>query len=345
MRPTVRYRTVADIDASLPSRFAPRSGGKLRFEDLSEPQILALAISLEEDDARIYEQYADAVREAYPESAQIFAKMAEEEHSHRRRLLDLYQQKFGDRIPLIRRQDVRGFLERRPVWLMQPIDIEKIRQQAEAAEYETRVFYRRAAQRSQDAAVRKLLGDLAAEESVHEAKAEALESSLITHDVQARERETRRRQLLLQIIQPGLAGLMDGSVSTLAPIFAAALATHDTFSTFLIGLAAALGAGISMAFAEGMSDTGLLTGRGSPWVRGMVTGGMTTLGGLFHTLPFLIPRFQTALGLAIAVVVIELLTIAWIRRRYMDTPFLAAVFQVVVGGFLVFLTGILIGSA
>ncbi len=336
---------MASSDAFSSPRLARRGGEKLRFEELTEPQILALAISLEEDDARIYEQYADAVRESYPESAQIFAQMAEEEHRHRRRLLELYQEKFGDRIPLIRRQDVRGFLERRPVWLMEPIDIEKIRRQAEAAEYETRIFYRRAAQKSQDAAIRKLLGDLAAEESVHEAKAEALESSLITHDVQAREAETRRRQLLLQVIQPGLAGLMDGSVSTLAPIFAAALATHDTWSTFLVGLAAALGAGISMAFAEGMSDTGLITGRGSPWFRGTVTGIMTALGGLFHTLPFLIPQFRTALGVAIAVVVVELLTIAWIRRRYMDTPFLAAVFQVVVGGFLVFLTGILIGSA
>lgn len=336
---------MAQSDASSTSRRSRRGGEKLRFEELTEPEILALAISLEEDDARIYEQYADAVREAYPESAEIFARMAEEEHRHRRRLLELYQEKFGDRIPLIRRQDVRGFLERRPVWLMEPIDIEKIRHQAETAEYETRIFYRRAAQRSQDAAVRKLLGDLAAEEGVHEAKAEALESSLITHDVHAREKETRRRQLLLQVIQPGLAGLMDGSVSTLAPIFAAAFATHNTFNTFLIGLAAAVGAGISMAFAEGMSDTGLITGRGSPWLRGMVTGAMTALGGLFHTLPFLIPSFKTALGVAIAVVVLELLTIAWIRRRYMDTPFLAAVFQVVVGGFLVFLTGILIGSS
>lgn len=323
----------------------PRGSEKLRFEELDEQQILALAISLEEDDSRIYEEYAEAVRNDYPESAKIFAKMAEEEHSHRHRLIDLYQQKFGDHIPLIRRQDVRGFLERKPVWLIQPIDIEKIRRQAEAAEYETRQFYSRAARRSEDAAIRKLLGDLAAEESVHEAKAEALESSLITHDVEKQERETRRRQVLLQVIQPGLAGLMDGSVSTLAPIFAAAFATHDTFNTFLVGLASAIGAGISMAFAEGMSDTGLITGRGSPWFRGAVTGIMTAFGGLFHTIPFLISNFRLALAVAIAVVVIELLTIAWVRKRYMDTPFLAAVFQVVVGGFLVFLAGILIGSA
>ncbi|EQD68163.1 Rubrerythrin [mine drainage metagenome] len=322
-----------------------RRGGEIDVKDLTEQQILALAISLEEDDARIYEQYADTLRENYPASAQMFTVVAQEEHQHRHRLIDLYQSKFGDRIPLIRRQDVRGFIERKPIWLIQPLDIGKIRRQVEMMESESEAFYAKAAQRSQDAAIRKLLGDLAAEESVHEAKAESIESELITDAVHVSEKETHRRQMLLQIIQPGLAGLMDGSVSTLAPIFAAAFATHNTSSTFLIGLAAAIGAGISMAFAEAMSDTGLLTGRGSPWVRGFVTGGMTALGGLFHTLPFLISNFRLAVSVAVAVVLVELITIAWIRRRYMDTPFLAAVFQVVVGGALVFLAGILIGSA
>lgn len=331
-------------DRALTSTWYRRSG-ELDFRNLNEQQILALAISLEEDDARIYEQYADALRESYPDTARMFTVVAQEEHQHRHRLLDLYQSKFGDRIPLIRRQDVRGFIERKPIWLIQPLDIEKIRRQAEMMESESAAFYTQSAQRSQDAAIRKLLGDLAAEETVHEAKAESIESEFITDAVHVSERETHRRQMLLQIIQPGLAGLMDGSVSTLAPIFAAAFATQNTFNTFLIGLAAAIGAGISMAFAEAMSDSGVLTGRGNPWIRGLVTGGMTTLGGLFHTLPFLIANFKLAVSVAVAVVLVELVTIAWVRKRYMDTPFLAAVFQVVVGGALVFLAGILIGSA
>ncbi len=332
-------------DIFSPALWYRRGNAELDFTDLTEQQILALAISLEEDDGRIYEQYADALREHYPESARMFTVMAQEEHQHRNRLIAVYQAKFGDRIPLVRRQDVRGFIERKPVWLIQPLDIEKIRRQAEMMENESASFYAEAAHRSSDATIRKLLGDLAAEENIHESKAESLESELITDSVQNRERETHRRQMLLQVIQPGLAGLMDGSVSTLAPIFAAAFATHNTTSTFLVGVAAAIGAGISMAFAEALSDTGLITGRGNPWWRGTVTGGMTTVGGLFHSLPFLIPSFHVALTVAVIVVAIELATIAWIRKRYMDTPFLSAVFQVVVGGVLVFLAGILIGSA
>ncbi len=150
---------------------------------------------------------------------------------------------------------------------------------------------------------------------------------------------------LLQVVQPGLAGLMDGSVSTLAPIFAAAFATHSTWATFLVGLAASIGAGISMGFAEALSDDGSLTGRGRPWVRGFVCGMMTALGGLGHTLPFLIPHFITAMVVAVAVVVVELGIIAWIRNRFMDTPMWQAVLQIVVGGVLVFATGILIGSS
>jgi len=315
------------------------------FSDLAERELLALAISLEEEDARIYDEFAEGLREKYPDTAQMFNGMSEEESGHRHRLLTLYRSKFGERIPLIRRQDVRGFVQRQPVWLSRPLGLDKVREQAELMEAETKRFYTRAARRSQDASVRQLLGDLAAEERRHELKAGALEEQFVPRDVRETEDESERRLFLLQIVQPGLAGLMDGSVSTLAPLFAAAFATHNTWETFLVGLAAAIGAGISMGFAEGMSDDGSLTGRGSPWLRGTMSGVMTAIGGLGHTLPFLIPDFQLAIGIAFGVVVVELGVIAWIRNRYMDTPFWSATMQVVLGGLLVFATGVLIGSA
>lgn len=322
-----------------------RGTATLQFSHLTEQQLLALAISLEEDDARIYSQYAEALAGDYPDTAQLFRGMAAEENTHRHRLLELYRARFGNRIPLIRRQDVRGFIERKPLWLMQPIDLEKFRAQAEVMETESRMFYAKAARHATDAGIRQLLGDLAAAEAEHESKAESLGDRFITPRAIRSERETQHRAFVLQFIQPGLAGLMDGSVSTLAPLFAAAFATRDTGSTFLVGLAAAIGAGISMAFAEAMSDDGSLTGRGSPWLRGAVTGAMTAAGGLGHTLPYLIPQFHLATTLAFIVVAIELGLIAWIRKRYMDTAFGLAVLQVVVGGLLVFATGILIGSA
>jgi rubrerythrin len=315
------------------------------FSDLSERELLALAISLEEEDARIYDEFAEGLREVYPDTAQMFNAMADEESGHRHRLLTLYRSKFGERIPLIRRQDVRGFVQRQPVWLSRPLGLDKVREQAELMEAETKRFYARAARRSQDTSIRQLLGDLAAEERRHELRAEALEEQFVPPDVRKTEHEAERRLFLLQIVQPGLAGLMDGSVSTLAPLFAAAFATHNTWETFLVGLAAALGAGISMGFAEGMSDDGSLTGRGSPWLRGTMSGVMTAVGGLGHALPYLIPDFRTATAIAFGVVVVELATIAWIRNRYMDTPFWSASMQVVLGGLLVFATGILIGSA
>ncbi len=315
------------------------------FSDLSERELLALAISLEEEDARIYDEFAEGLRETFPDTAQMFNGMADEESQHRHRLLTLYREKFGERIPLIRRQDVRGFVERQPVWLARPLGLDKVREQAELMEAETKRFYARAARRSRDASVRQLLGDLAAEERRHEAKAEALEEKFIPPDVRKSEHDAERRLFLLQVVQPGLAGLMDGSVSTLAPLFAAAFATHDTWETFLVGLAAAIGAGISMGFAEGLSDDGSLTGRGSPWLRGMASGVMTTIGGVGHALPYLIPDFRLATTIAVAVVAVELAAIAWIRNRYMETPFWSASLQVVLGGLLVFAAGILIGSA
>ena len=315
-----------------------------RFADLNEQDILALAITNEDEDSRIYRSFADRLRSAYPETAEMYDKMALEEINHRDMLLDLHRKKFGDFLPLIRRQDVKGFVARRPIWLNRTLSIEATRKFAEEMEYETARFYRRAAETARDDSVRHLLRQLAAAEDKHEFLAHEL-GERITPRARAAEDRTARRMFVLQYVQPGLAGLMDGSVSTLAPLFAAAFATRNTWSTFLVGLAAALGAGISMAFAEALSDDGSLTGRGAPVVRGGVTGVMTAIGGLGHALPYLIPHFYVATSLACAVVAIELAVIAWIRTHYMDTPFLQAVFQVVVGGVLVFAIGILIGSS
>ena len=316
-----------------------------KFSDLTEREILALAISLEEEHARIYMEYAHVLADSFPASAKVFSKMGEEENEHRRWLIELYRRKFGEHIPLIRRQDVKGFVTHEPIWMIKPLGLDKVRQQAETIEYETRQFYQKALERTSDTSLRKLLGDLAAAEAQHVGLAHALDEKYLTRDARAEEAEAQRRMFVLQVVQPGLAGLMDGSVSTLAPLFAAAFATHSTWETFLVGMAASVGAGISMGFAEAMSDDGSLTGRGHPWLRGSITGVMTTVGGVGHTLPYLISDFWTATTIAIAVVLVELWAIAWIRSRYMDTRFLQAVFEVVVGGLIVFAAGIFIGSA
>jgi erythrin-vacuolar iron transport family protein len=315
-----------------------------RFSDLSEQEILALAISNEDEDNRIYRSFADGLRGSYPDTAAMYDKMAAEEIEHHDRLLDLHRQKFGDFLPLIRRQDVKGFVARRPIWLNRPLGLDAVRKFAEQMEYETARFYRRAAESARDEATRDLLTQLASAEDKHEQLAQELGKEL-TPSARKAEDDTARRMFVLQYVQPGLAGLMDGSVSTLAPLFAAAFATHNTWATFLVGLAAAVGAGISMGFAEALSDDGSLTGRGAPLVRGAVCGAMTAVGGLGHTLPYLIPHFYAATILAFVVVALELAAISWIRTRYMDTPFLQAAFQVVVGGVLVFGAGILIGSS
>ena len=315
------------------------------FKDLSEREILALAISLEEEDGRIYGDFAEGLRQEYPATAKMFEDMQAEESEHRRSLIETYRGRFGEHIPLIRRQDVRGFVERRPVWLLRPLGINVVRKQAEMMELETRRFYERSAQRVTDASIRKLLGDLAEAESKHVAAAESLEHEHLTTEARQEEESSSRRLFLLQIVQPGLAGLMDGSVSTLAPLFAAAFATKNSWDAFLVGLAASVGAGISMGFAEALSDDGTLTGRGHPWIRGLVCGLMTTIGGIGHTMPYLIGDFKIATGVAGIVVAMELAIISFIRHRYMDTPFLRAALQVVVGGVLVFLAGIVIGSS
>ena len=315
-----------------------------RFRDLSEQEILALAISSEEDDARIYRNYAERLRADFPDTAAMFDGMAAEEDGHRRRLIDLHEARFGTVIPLIRREHVAGYYARRPVWLIENLGIDRIRAEAEGMERDAATFYLKAAQRSTDAATRKLLGDLAAAEAGHQALAGDLAEKHLPQDVRAAEGRASHRQFVLTWVQPGLAGLMDGSVSTLAPIFATAFATQDTWTTFQVGLAASIGAGISMGFTEAASDDGELSGRGSPAKRGFASGIMTTVGGLGHALPYLITDFWTATVIAIAVVFVELWAIAWIQNRYMETPFFRAALQVVLGGALVLAAGVLIGS-
>ena len=315
------------------------------FNSLSQKEILALAISLEEEDERIYSDFAESLRENFPGTAKVFDEMGQEEIGHRRALIDLYQKKFGEHIPLIRRQDVRGFVQRKPIWLNTPLRLEQIRAQVGTMEAETRRFYQHAAARAQDASIRQLLDDLAIAETYHVERAAQLEKTELKPEVREEEDRARRRLFVLQIIQPGLAGLMDGSVSTLAPVFAAAFATRNTWDAFAVGLAASLGAGISMGFAEALSDDGSLTGRGTPWLRGLVCGAMTALGGIGHTLPYLIHNFNIATTVAIVVVLLELGIITWVRQHFMDTPVFSAAMQVAFGGALVFATGILIGSS
>jgi rubrerythrin len=315
------------------------------FESLTEQEVLALAISAEEEDERFYADVAESLRQNFPVSASVFDGMCEEESGHRRRLIEMYRQKFGEHIPLIRRQEVKGFFARKSLWLLQPVNLDRIRKQVGVMELESGRFYSKAAARSQDASIRQLLDDLAREEAVHITQAEDLESKKLTETVKEQEAESQRRLFLLQIVQPGLAGLMDGSVSTLAPLFAAAFATHKSWDAFLVGLAASVGAGISMGFAEALSDDGSLTGRGHPWLRGGICGLMTALGGIGHTLPFLIPSFTMAMTISAIVVVFELSIISWVRHRYMDTPAFSATVQVMLGGALVFIAGVLIGSA
>ncbi|MBV8553764.1 MAG: rubrerythrin [Acidobacteriaceae bacterium] len=315
------------------------------FKDLSEREVLALAVSLEEEDGRIYGEFAEGLRENYPATAKMLDEMQAEESEHRASLIDLYRQRFGEHIPLIRRQDVKGFVSRPAVWLIQPIGPNAVRRAIESMESETRRFYELAIEKTTDASTRRLLGDLAEAEAKHTATADVIGRAKLTPAVRQDEKEAARRSFVLQVVQPGLAGLMDGSVSTLAPLFAAAFATQKTHDAFVVGLAASVGAGISMGFAEGLSDDGSLTGRGRPMIRGAVTGVMTFAGGIGHTLPFLISDFHMATAVAVGVVMVELAIISWVRQHYMETPLVRAALQVVLGGVLVFLAGILIGNS
>ena len=315
------------------------------FKDLSPSEVLALAISLEEDDARIYGDFASRLKEAFPSTAEMLEKMRDEERTHAARLMEMHRQRYGDHIPFIQREDVKGFIRRKPLWLARTLNVRQVRQTVEVMEEESMRFYQSAAKLTTDLDVRTLLNDLAAVEQEHENLAAGMQENIESSGAEKSEDEAARRLFVLQVIQPGLAGLMDGSVSTLAPVFAAAYATGHSRDAFLVGMAASIGAGISMGFAEALSDDGVISGRGHPWARGIVCGIMTTMGGIGHTLPFLIADFHIAMIVAVAVVAVELAVISWVRHKYMDTPLLAAAFQVVVGGVLVFITGILIGSA
>jgi rubrerythrin len=318
---------------------------KRRFRDLSVAEVLALAISLEEEDARVLQEFARILRPNFPKAAAALDAMRAEEDGHRHRLIDVYRGRFGEEIPLVRTQDVKGFVRRDPLSTLRQPGVEEIRKRVALMELETARFYAKAAEQTRDAGMRQLLGDLAAEERRHEAKSAGLLPSKQAASEREEESRTSRQLFVLQVVQPGLAGLMDGSVSTLAPLFAAAFATHKSWDAFLVGMAASVGAGISMGFAEALSDDGSLTGRGRPWLRGVICGLMTFVGGVGHALPYLIPSFWLATSISSAIVAVELFSISWIRNRYMDTPFLQAVFQVVVGGALVFASGMLIGSA
>jgi rubrerythrin len=317
----------------------------IAFSQLTDQQVLALAISLEEEDGRIYADLAERFRAQYPATTETLTRMAREESGHRQRLFEAYRARYGEHIPSIHRSDVKGLVRQSPVWTLALISVAQARKRIGVMELQSRKFYEAAAARTGDAAMRQLFGDLGLEETEHSALADRLDSEQVASGVRASEEESQRRMFVLQVVQPGLAGLMDGSVSTLAPLFAAAFATHSSKDAFLVGLASSVGAGISMGFAEALSDDGALSGRGHPLIRGSVCGLMTALGGLGHTLPFLIPQFQAAFTVAVAVVVVELLLISWIRTHFMETPFLAAAFQVVVGGLLVFFAGMLIGSS
>lgn len=317
---------------------------KRNFSQLGEQEILALAISNEEDDGRIYRSFAENLRANFPDSAHMFDEMADEENQHRRWLIDLHREKFGEVIPLIRREHLSGYISHKPEWLNSTLSVENARKQAAVMESQAYRFYLAAAKKCDDASIRKLLGDLAQAEAGHMALASDSKARNLPDDVIESEDAKEKREFVLTYIQPGLAGLMDGSVSTLAPIFATAFATHDPWTTFLVGIAASIGAGISMGFTEVASDDGVISGRGSPIKRGLATGIMTTVGGLGHALPYLIPDFWIATYLAIAIVFVELWAITWIQHRFMETPWAKAIFQVVLGGALVFAAGALIGA-
>lgn len=314
------------------------------FDQLTEQELLALAISSEEEDGRIYADFAEGLSDEHPDTARVFSDMSTEENEHRRALIELYRSRFGNHIPLVRRQDVRGFVQRKKLWRVRLRGIEAVRQQASQMEQDARRFYDLAASRTTDASIRILLGDLAKAELQHERTAEEITAKRLPQKAKGLEDENARRSFILQIIQPGLVGLMDGSVSTLAPVFAAAFATHSSWNAFQVGMAASLGAGISMGFAEALADDGKLSGRGTPYLRGLVCGLMTVAGGIGHTLPYLIPDFFTATATAAAVVVAELLAIAFIQWKYMDTAPISAAAKVMLGGGLVLATGVLIGN-
>lgn len=319
--------------------------GRRRFSDLSERDVLALAISSEADDAHVYDDYAEALRKDFPDTAKVFEGMAAQERGHNATLTKEYERRYGGHVPLIRRESIAGYYNRRPAWVVVNLGIDRIREEVGRMEDESANFYLHALKKASDPGTRTLLESLYRTELQHEEIAGSLAERYLPVDKKAEEDEKARRQFVLTWVQPGLAGLMDGSVSTLAPIFATAFATQNSHTTLLVGLAAAVGAGISMGFTEAVHDDGVISGRGSPLKRGIASGTMTAVGGLGHALPYIIPEFWTATVIAIAIVFVELWAIAFIQNRYMETPFWRSVFQVVLGGVLVLAAGIFIGGS
>ena len=304
---------------------------KKHYYNLSDKEILALAISSEEEDARIYQYYASLFIKDFPETASMFQEMSDEENVHRRQLIDLFKNKFGNNIPLIKREHVQGFYTRRPIWLIENLTLDKVRQEIVKMEKDAANFYFKTAQKTADTDIRKLLGDLAEIESKHSDKALLKASIIEKSSLAIDELKKAKKQFILTWVQPGLAGLMDGSVSTLAPIFATAFATKDSHTTLLVGLAASIGAGISMGFTEAAHDDGIISGRGSPIKRGVASGVMTTLGGLGHALPYLISDFYTATIIAMFFVLIELWAIAWIQKNIWKLNFQEQFFKLFLG--------------
>ena len=317
---------------------------KKKFQDLNDNEILSLAIDSLEEDIKLYDEYSSHFLINYPETSKMFKQMSILKNKNRKKLVELHKKKFGETLNITNQKEIANYFKRKPEWLVIKNSIEKVRNEIIEMETLSAKFYNSFAKKSQNIEIRNLLIDLAlmSREQKDNAKLILLNAQ---KSRSAKEEVTRdKRQFILTWVQPGLAGLMDGSVSTLAPIFATAFATKDSHTTLLVGLAASIGAGISMGFTEAVHDDGVISGRGSPIKRGFASGIMTTIGGLGHALPYLISDFYVATVIAMFFVLVELWAIAWIQAKYMEIKFTKAVFQVVFGGSLVLAAGILIGG-
>lgn len=317
---------------------------KKHFQDLNDDEILSLSIDILEEDIRLYDDYSSHFLINYPETSKMFKKMSILKNKNRQQLIKLHKKKFGETLNITHKNEIYNFFKRKPKWFVIKNSIEKVRNEIIEMEANSSQFYNSFAKKSNNIETRNLLIDLAmmSREQKDNAKLILLNTQKL-HS--AKEEVTKdKKQFILTWVQPGLAGLMDGSVSTLAPIFATAFATKDSHTTLLVGLAASIGAGISMGFTEAVHDDGVISGRGSPIKRGFASGIMTTIGGLGHALPYLISDFYVATVIAMFFVLVELWAIAWIQAKYMKIKFTKAVFQVVFGGSLVLAAGILIGG-
>ena len=317
---------------------------KKKFQDLNDNEILSLAIDSLEEDIKLYDEYSSHFLINYPVTSKMFKQMSILKNKNRKKLVELHKKKFGETLNITNQKEIANYFKRKPEWLVIKNSIEKVRNEIIEMETLSAQFYNSFAKKSQNIEIRNLLIDLAlmSREQKDNAKLILLNAQ---KSRSAQEEVTKdKRQFILTWVQPGLAGLMDGSVSTLAPIFATAFATKDSHTTLLVGLAASIGAGISMGFTEAVHDDGVISGRGSPIKRGFASGIMTTIGGLGHALPYLISDFYVATVIAMFFVLVELWAIAWIQAKYMEIKFTKAVFQVVFGGSLVLAAGILIGG-